>query len=1328
MRALLPVCLLLLWVSQCPRVQSSTLLAEPVVHSQVSAPSSFDNDRITQGNGVVLDDSFAYITTLRGKLLVVPLHHDERVTEWTVLYDPSRDDSAGGVLRTCVGSPLLYDDHVVYTLVEASSTSIDSEIVMVPTTYDATRDAPTVIQRIPLSGIVRGTPVMNPEGHLFVSHDILPTNGGGQMMGQLSIWDLRSTTGSTGSRGRQVISLPDDTIPINARVLSPPSRTRVTLDDDTVVDWIVLGEAVDNGSSNQGDVYAVRFNPFTEQALWHRLSENIGGSTAHAPAVSDTGTTLVLGTNRYFLRAWVQDASIASLLQQASVSSNVDIGATIDARISRQNGPVETRPVLLGETLVLVPDLESNLLAYDLSGSDGNGAAWTIDTGSSHAAAPIVIPDPDKEQWIVYHVTEAGILRQVLVDFDSPRTPTLAYAANCQGLLDPTVLSLDAMVTTTQSQCGGTSDPNSDPASVLADFAVSPNGAYVVYVTETGSVTTLQVGDGQTRAPSSQPSSLPTTRPSLEPSAVPSRSPSATPTTGSPTITAMPSNPPVATLPPTVAPSRPPTAPVSSPSSSLVPTSAPSTSPDSSSSASGLGADSGSTSSSSDSLGLLAVALGVAAAVLFCAVLGAFYMVRRKRVGEKQEQERAHKRELEVKKNWLSNKKIYEEEMRLEEEETLNDLNAQPEALAAAQVLSSSSSSKKSQRKNRRRASRRRNGGNVTLGSISESEHEEMDGSFDNGSDAEESGFEISLEAMEQGYTQGETYCESSFVQSTPPVSPPSTSMTTTTNDEVPAVQFLPSLPQQAESSPAPVANSAPPPAAAPDNHSRWFAEVMSLRAALFSSNKKDESSTPSFDRKTKASTPSFDRTTETSTPSVHRTTETNTPSFDRQTQTSTPSFDRRSETSGIDESKIVPESGISAILESPGSNATPPSADMPDDEEEPGIIRSNSRGNARKNNPPASQMATPPASPSMEKFYYTRTPSGRYVASPSVNTAASPSDLLSVDSSLYLEGSTVAHTISPGGGNSVKSQKSDKIQQKRFVPLSPPGGGSVMSIKSDDGSQKSASGPGAHYLASRGVRRQPAPMLTRRSYSPADEMMERSSSPTKSITSTESRGRDLMYEEADSTNSPRGATVHVGSAPAYQSRAGLFSRRSRQMDRLLPQYESDATASASETEPDDKEPEYRRNPPSRLAMPNISGRRDRVQREPSAESLDRRSSSDSPDRHSVASENSAKNTTSSTSVWNSFLSELSKAENQFFNPSLPASEEPQSRRQSRSTTSPDECPDSPDPPPPPISHRERAYSPEPPPPPPFHGDDPVPRRPSSRDRRSGSSSRRLVV
>ena len=59
---------------------------------------------------------------------------------------------------------------------------------------------------------------------------------------------------------------------------------------------------------------------------------------------------------------------------------------------------------------------------------NGRSSEWTLHTWMAHLATPIAVNDDEAGWWVIYDLSQAGILRQFLVDYTSP---TLSYAANC---------------------------------------------------------------------------------------------------------------------------------------------------------------------------------------------------------------------------------------------------------------------------------------------------------------------------------------------------------------------------------------------------------------------------------------------------------------------------------------------------------------------------------------------------------------------------------------------------------------------------------------------------------------------------------------------------------------------------------------------------------------------------------------------------------------------------------------------------------------------------------------------------------------------------------
>ena len=98
--------------------------------------------------------------------------------------------------------------------------------------------------------------------------------------------------------------------------------------------------------------------------------------------------------------------------------------------------PPSTQPVLLGGAYALISERDVNLVALDLL--DGGATEWTLQTRMAHSVTPIVVNDDEDSQWVIYNLSQAGILRQFLVDYTNPSAATLSYAANCVGLINAT--------------------------------------------------------------------------------------------------------------------------------------------------------------------------------------------------------------------------------------------------------------------------------------------------------------------------------------------------------------------------------------------------------------------------------------------------------------------------------------------------------------------------------------------------------------------------------------------------------------------------------------------------------------------------------------------------------------------------------------------------------------------------------------------------------------------------------------------------------------------------------------------------------------------------
>ena len=135
-----------------------------------------------------------------------------------------------------------------------------------------------------------------------------------------------------------------------------------------------------------------------------------------------------------FVKAWVNNQNIRNILHFSDTSNLLDVSFDIDVRLSRSNELTNTQPILLGGAYALISERDANLVALDLL--DGGATEWTLQTRMAHSATPIVVNDDEAGQWVIYDLSQAGILRQFLVDYTNPSVATLSYAANCVGFIN----------------------------------------------------------------------------------------------------------------------------------------------------------------------------------------------------------------------------------------------------------------------------------------------------------------------------------------------------------------------------------------------------------------------------------------------------------------------------------------------------------------------------------------------------------------------------------------------------------------------------------------------------------------------------------------------------------------------------------------------------------------------------------------------------------------------------------------------------------------------------------------------------------------------------
>ena len=151
------------------------------------------------------------------------------------------------------------------------------------------------------------------------------------------------------------------------------------------------------------------FDPVTFAAAWHILGLNIGGFSKKAAGISPDGTTIVFGTDCNFVKAWVNNQNIRNILHFSDTSNLSDVSFDIDVHLSRSNEPTNTQPVLLGGAYALILERDANLVALDLL--DGGAMEWMLQTWMAHSAMPIVMNDDEAGQWVIYDLSQAGILR-----------------------------------------------------------------------------------------------------------------------------------------------------------------------------------------------------------------------------------------------------------------------------------------------------------------------------------------------------------------------------------------------------------------------------------------------------------------------------------------------------------------------------------------------------------------------------------------------------------------------------------------------------------------------------------------------------------------------------------------------------------------------------------------------------------------------------------------------------------------------------------------------------------------------------------------------------
>ena len=469
------------------RATHAFVFTNPNLHATWDSPYS-----IVANNGVAIHpgNSRAFMTTRAGLLLEVPLRQGNG--DVTRVYNPPVED---GLAKNCESRPVLSGlDKAIYAVQDGSQRS---RVIIVHTdTVPAPGEEGEVeVQIMTVAGQVQGSPIVS-NGHIFVVHNV---PNGNQNRGKLSIFNIETQA--------LLATVPGDDDDIED--LAEPASTSVTLPDGRQVEWVVLAQNINGGSSNQGSLYAVRFDPLSGETVWHTLARDIG-SSENAPAVSADGRTIAVGGFRNTVDAWVDENKLQDAME-SDTPLNLNLKSSWSVEISRSDFPVIAQPAIFRDQFVIVPDASQNMVALNLQ--DRGREAWPVNTFGP-VESPALIYDDGISDPVMYLMEQSGIVRQV-----DPTDGTINYQANCQGVIPDT--EADPLQVTTDN-C----------ALVRARFALSPNGDYVVFASVDGSVDAYQVADFGTEPPTDSPTVSPTTS---APSSKPSETPSVTPTTSAPT-------------------------------------------------------------------------------------------------------------------------------------------------------------------------------------------------------------------------------------------------------------------------------------------------------------------------------------------------------------------------------------------------------------------------------------------------------------------------------------------------------------------------------------------------------------------------------------------------------------------------------------------------------------------------------------------------------------------------------------------------------------------------------------------------------------------------
>lgn len=1173
------------------------------------------NEAMRQNNGMAgSEDGRVFATTATGNLWILnPLQENAQA----VVYTPTPVVDAGDQLSvSCQSSVVLKEttegevEYAVYVVLDSDPDSGDvrqSRVLGV----DAKKGELLWSVVLAASSAV-GTPAVGQE-FVYVTHTDVDSNAG-----RLS---LIQVVAASSTFTANIV----DTLTSTRDPWGPPSVAAYPEDGGDDLPWreiVAWGDSTNFGRSQEGNLYLLKVGD--GDRAYQTLSD-FQGATLTAPAL---GAISRDNNGRY---NWnVATGNYGGLVHMFTRSNWNPFLETTQAAPNLMDPAWRERATAFtfGQfPLAVAPVFSPDETFVVVAGTEGGLAAYSVERG--------------QRQW---QIATPLILSQPVVFENSNNGRTAIYACDMDGWIRQIEASNRGNVNWSVKYCDEIG--LADCPQVSAGSLISRNGNRLYIANEDGSIFGARVGSFATPAPTPADTDAPVVAP-----------------TGAPVVsqTAAPFVAGLQTAQPTMVSDQDDDDNVTdddqTANSSDLATSAPAPSPGNV----GAGTDSASSVSDDSTPIQVYILLGVLVFALCMCVGGALVILRRRRSSKEKDEQRIQEEMLAVRR-WKSNKKMYHEDMKAEEEATMQELSSnsnkslteekpkQPNVDPAEGLVTPTKQGTKKERRCRSRSRNSRNPSTPgTLDSISESIDEERGGLPTETSS--EAGFEISVEGIADSNGDIAKNLTLTFASEDSKETAPKSKSEPIPKRETPNGH----IPQETE------VESVEESKTKEDARAKEESSAMSGKSGTSGEGEKPNSPSTAPVDNTPAPSPSASSEK----PQGRADPPSSATSVPKQTGAGKKPREVPLETFLTEPlyPNPVPEDDQcdlrSNLTGEPGQIRSPPTP-------EPGAIsaayraRSGSGASASEDDDRSDMTSLlsgiSARSGLSSRTQHTEEPGSIKKKVQYLPGSPCPSDLMSVDSSLYLDDNTAGPPVSPPSPASInKPQKTPDSSLGREPPrLAPPDGASVGSPSSSTiGSGDSVCSDPKE--ARPGSCRIPALSIA------SDETARKSNNKERQVSSSSTKIHAEMVNEnkqgqsrALAMNHPREELytkpVHMEGSPQTRgrTRAGLFSRQQRAFNSTS----SSSTQSVSNMSYD----QWSESVSAASASSNATEAM-KIVGTASGDDTQVKSKSKpgkSKKEKSAKSEKSMKENQDDGGAWNSFLNHLAKAEEEFFNPTLP--------------------------------------------------------------------------